>query len=43
MDSDITFLIKMCREIVKKIGYVKHAGPLVLNCRELLSIVFQNK
>ena len=41
MDSDIAFLVKMCRELVKKIDY--HYGPLVLNCRELLSIVFQNK
>ena len=35
------FLIKMCKEISKKIDY--RYGPLVLNCRELLSIVFQNK
>jgi hypothetical protein len=41
MDTDIFILIKMCKEIVKKIDY--RYGPLVLNCRELRSIVFQNK
>jgi len=41
METDVSFLIKMCKEIVKRIDY-RH-GPLVLNCRELLSIVFQNK
>jgi hypothetical protein len=37
----MVLLIRMCKEIVKKIDY--QYGPLVLNCRELLSIVFQNK
>jgi len=37
----MVLLIEMCKEIVKKIDY--RYGPLVLNCRELLSIVFQNK
>ena len=36
MDPDMVLLIKMCKEIVKKIDY--RYGPLVLNCRELLSI-----
>ena len=36
MDSDMVLLIKMCKEIVKKIDY--RYGPLVLNCRELLSV-----
>ena len=41
METDMIFLIKMCKEIVKKIDY--RYGPLVLNCRELLSVIFQNK
>lgn len=43
MDSDIIFLVKMCKEIVKEIGYIKNDGPLVINCRVLLSLIFQNK
>jgi hypothetical protein len=41
MDPNIAFLVKICREILKKIDY-QH-GPLVRQCSELLSIVFQNK
>ena len=41
MDDNMIFLIKMCKELVKKIDY--RYGPLVLNCRELLSLIFQNK
>ena len=41
MDEDMVLLIKMCKEIVKKIDY--RYGPLLLNCRELLSLIFQNK
>jgi hypothetical protein len=41
MDDNMNILIKMCKEIVKNIDY--RYGPLVLNCRELLSLIFQNK
>lgn len=41
MDDNMIILIKMCKQLVKKIDY--RYGPLVLNCRELLSLIFQNK